>query len=216
MTEITPAELYDILYAYYGELGWWPAKTPYEMMVGAILTQNTAWRNVERALANFNQQHPLTPQFVETVSMDTLMQIIMPAGFFNQKAQYIKELTAWFKLYDYCAENLKSIPMEILRRELLAIRGVGEETADSILLYALDKPSFVIDAYTKRILSRLSVDVVLKYKHMQQWFESQLPQAVSLYNNFHACIVNVCKEFCTVNPQCSGCPLLKICRHNLS
>ncbi|MCL2546460.1 MAG: endonuclease [Oscillospiraceae bacterium] len=204
-----PTKLYNILYARYGNLDWWPADAPYEMMIGAILTQNTAWRNVEKAINNFGSD--VTPKFVENATLDELVGIIRPAGFFNQKAAYLKCLTAWFKQYDYQAEKVAAQPLEILRHELLDIKGVGEETADSILLYGLELPSFVVDAYTKRLLGRLGVDVKLTYRDVQAWFMNSLPVDVPLYNNFHACIVYVCKDFCRAKAKCDGCPLGAIC-----
>ncbi|MDR0324740.1 MAG: endonuclease III domain-containing protein, partial [Oscillospiraceae bacterium] len=150
---MTPEDINRLLYGRYGDLGWWPAETPYEVMAGAILTQNTAWGNVEKAIARFEGN--LTPERVEAMPPDELADTIRPAGFFNQKAGYLKTLTAWFKRYGYSAENASGRGLEPLREELLALRGIGKETADSILLYALELPTFVVDAYTSRLLTRL-------------------------------------------------------------
>lgn len=208
---MNPHYLYTLLAAHYGELDWWPADSPYEVMVGAILTQNTAWENVEKAIANFNGS--LTPQLIEALPIAELIQYIRPAGFFNQKAVYLKELTAWFKRYSYNVATAAQQPLDALRRELLAVKGVGEETADSVLLYALGLPSFVVDAYTKRLLSRLGISVKPTYRDVQHWFTSQLPREVSLYNNIHACIVILCKEYCRAKPKCEGCPMLSNCKN---
>ena len=207
---ITPRQLYNVLYAHYGDLRWWPADDPYEMMVGAVLTQNTAWRNVEKAIANFGGR--LSPDYIASLPIDKLTEIIKPAGFFNQKAQYLKALTAWFAAYDYDHENAALSQVDDLRRQLLAVKGVGQETADSILLYALGLPAFVVDAYTMRLLKRLGVDVPMTYRGVQAWFTSQLPQDIALYNNYHACVVNICKDFCRAVPRCGGCPLASYCK----
>jgi endonuclease-3 related protein len=142
---MTLTAIYRALFARYGNLRWWPAKTPYEVIVGAILTQNTAWGNVEKAIANFAGD--LSPQRVVGLDLETLIEIIRPAGFFNQKAAYLREVTAWFGKYGFNATAVRKLPLEQIRAELLSVRGVGNETADSILLYAFGFPSFVVDAY---------------------------------------------------------------------
>ncbi len=201
-----PQRIYDIFHAHYGNLNWWPACTPYEVMVGAILTQNTAWSNVERALANFGDEPPV-PERIAALTHDALAEYIRPAGFFNQKARYLQTLTRWYARYGYDVQRVSSQPLWRLREELLALRGVGEETADSILLYAFGLPTFVVDAYTKRLLTRIDVDVPMKYGDIKEYFESQLPRDVSLYNNYHACIVINAKTYCKAKPKCDGCPL---------
>ncbi len=212
---VTPMMLYDKLYAQYGNLHWWPAQTPYEVMVGAVLTQNTAWTNVEKALANFGTQ--LSAELVENMPVQELCERIRPAGFFNQKALYLKALTAWFKTYDYSAACAAKTDLSILRRELLCVKGVGAETADSVLLYALNLPSFVVDAYTKRLLKRIGVcpnaGQAQLYDAIQQYFEQAIPKDVALYNNYHALIVENAKEHCRAKPLCTACPLADICAH---
>jgi endonuclease-3 related protein len=148
--------IYRTLSARYGNLCWWPAKTSYEVIVGAILTQNTAWGNVEKAIANFAGD--LTPRRVMSLDIETLIKIIRPAGFFNQKALYLREVTAWFGQYAFDVSAVQKLPLSQIRAELLSVKGVGRETADSILLYAFGFPSFVVDAYTIRLLSRLPID----------------------------------------------------------
>jgi len=138
--------IYEKLNAHYGDLKWWPAKTPYEVIVGAVLTQNTSWSNVEKAIANFGEN--LSPQFVRDADSTELIEIIRPAGFFNQKAVYLKAVTDWFAKYDFDVATVRRKPLEKLRPELLSVKGIGKETADSILLYAFGFPTFVVDAYT--------------------------------------------------------------------
>ena len=207
---LTP--VYTALYAAYGDAKWWPADTPYEVIAGAVLTQNTAWGNVEKALAGFGGR--LSPEFVEEIPAAELADIIRPAGFYNQKAAYLKAVTAWFRKYDYSAENAAEQPLSALRPELLAVKGVGRETADSILLYALGLPSFVVDAYTKRLLTRLGLPEIKTrpdYESVRAFFESGLERDVYLYNNFHALIVVNAKRHCRARPLCGGCPLSDIC-----
>jgi len=206
-------EIYTRFEQRYGNLNWWPGETPYEVMVGAVLTQNTAWTNVEKAIANFEGR--LSPEFVEGISTEELVDIIRPAGFFNQKAGYLKAVTQWFKQYRYCVDTARQRDFAELRNELLAVRGVGRETADSILLYALNLPTFVIDAYTVRLLTRLGFDVPKKYDDVKALFETNLLREVGLFNNYHACIVINAKEHCRAKPICEGCPLVEICKQNI-
>jgi len=201
--------IYNKLLARYGDLHWWPAESPYEVIVGAVLTQNTAWSNVEKAIANFGDS--LSPKTVAGLDIDALAELIRPSGFFNQKAIYLKEVTSWFLKSEYSVEKVKHYPLEKIRRELLAVKGVGRETADSILLYAFDYPTFVVDAYTKRLLERLPVDIKLDYDSIKSYFESRLEPDVKLYNNFHAMIVINAKEHCRKKPSCAGCPLAEGC-----
>ena len=203
-------QIHKTLKSHYGDLNWWPAKTPYEVIVGAILTQNTNWSNVEKAIANFGEN--LTPQFVAAADFAQLSEIIRPAGFFNQKTAYLKATTEWFAKYDYSVEDVHKIPLKTLRPELLATKGIGQETADSILLYAFNLPTFVIDAYTHRLCARYSVDVGKTYSSAKAFFEDNLPKDVQLYNEFHALIVINAKEHCKKKPICEGCPLAEDCR----
>jgi endonuclease-3 related protein len=209
LTAIDVSALYARLYDRYGDLHWWPAENPYEVMTGAVLTQNTAWRNVEKAVARFAGR--LSPQLVEAIREADLAEIIRPAGFFNQKAAYLKTLTAWFKRYDFDVSAVRAMPLAELRRELLALRGVGPETADSILLYAFDLPAFPVDAYTLRLLNRLTVPATpFRYGDAQALFAAGLD--ASLYNNAHALIVINAKEHCRAKPICAGCPAADLCR----
>ena len=206
--------IYEKLNARYGNLQWWPAKTPYEMMVGAVLTQNTAWGNVEKAIANFGDN--LHPKFVIDADIAELMDIIRPAGFFNQKAAYLKALTAWFERYDFDVKNAQREQLGKLRPKLLAVKGIGKETADCILLYALKFPTFVVDAYTIRLCERYGINVEKSYDAVKAHFEANLPRSVEIFNNYHALIVMNGKEHCRKSkPLCSTCPLGEICGRNL-
>jgi len=206
----TVVKIYEALTAHYGSLNWWPAKTPYEVMVGAILTQNTAWHNVEKAIANFGDS--LSPHFVLSADIDDLIDIIRPAGFFNQKAVYLKAMTEWFSRYNFDTLAAKDIPLNKLRRELLAVRGIGKETADCILLYALELPTFVIDAYTVRLCERVGIDADKGYDALKAFFEKNLPKSVEIFNNYHALIVINGKDHCRKSkPICGTCPLKEMC-----
>jgi len=206
---ITAQRLYEKLLAHYGDLNWWPADTPYEVIVGAILTQNTAWHNVEKAIANFDGD--LSPNRIMTLDHAALEALIRPAGFFKQKAVYLKAITAWFEQYQFNVDTVREKSLAHLRAELLAVRGVGMETADAILLYAFNLPTFVVDNYTMRLCERIPLDAGHKYMDVKTYFERNLPANVQLYNNFHALIVIHGKEHCRKKPVCEGCPLVDDC-----
>lgn len=206
--------VFDRLLTAYGPRNWWPAGTPYEMMVGAILTQNTAWTNVEKALRNFGDR--LSPRFVAAASHEELTRIIKPCGYFNQKARCLKDLTRWFETYDYDITQVIGLNGESLRRELLIVKGVGPETADSILLYALDHPFFVIDAYTRRLLWRIGWDATAPYEQLRLEIEALLPRDTYLYGEFHALIVEHAKRHCRKLPACRDCPLEDRCPKRLA
>ena len=200
---------FEILQAHYGKLNWWPADSDFEMMVGAILTQNTNWKNVEKALSNFNGN--LSPEFIEDVTPDELAEIIRPSGYHNQKALKLKSLTKWFKKYDFNISKAKKQDADLLREELLNINGIGGETADSILVYALEKPFFVIDAYTRRIFHRVGIEVPDKYEDYRLLMEDAIPKNTKVYNLNHALVVEHAKAFCQKKPLCDNCPLQVIC-----
>ena len=206
------AAIYDTLLAYYGDLHWWPAKTPYEVMVGAVLTQNTAWSNVEKAIANFGDG--LSPEHVAGLEIAKLAETIRPSGFFNQKAVYLKVVTEWFAEYEYDVASVQQEPLEKLRTELLATKGVGRETADSILLYSFGFPTFVVDAYTVRLCERYPIETGNGYEAVKARFEESLPHNAGIYNNLHAMIVINAKNHCRKNPVCGDCPLAKQCGMN--
>ena len=204
-------KIYDTLLAHYGDLDWWPADTPYEVMVGAVLTQNTAWGNVEKAIANFGDK--LTPETVQNMDISELADIIRPAGFFNQKAVYLKAVTEWYAGYGFDVTTVQEESPEKLRTELLGVKGVGRETADSILLYAFGFPTFVVDAYTVRLCERIPINVGKGYEALKAHFEGGVPKDTKIYNNYHALIVINGKNYCRKKPLCDGCPLYERCRH---
>ncbi|MCL1998070.1 MAG: hypothetical protein FWG65_04800 [Turicibacter sp.] len=201
--------IYERLAGYYDTTDWWPAKTPYEVIVGAILTQNTNWQNVEKALSNFAV---ITPEFVAAAELPELEEIIRPSGFYRQKAVYLKAITEWFAGYGYDVEAVQKRPLAALRAELLAVRGVGQETADSILLYAFRMPTFVVDAYTKRLCERYPLAAGGSYAKVKAFFEGSLPREVEVYDKFHALIVLHAKRHCLKKASCEGCPLLEVCK----
>jgi endonuclease-3 related protein len=202
-------DIYRILLDHYGPREWWPAETPFEVVVGAILTQNTSWKNVEKAIANLKQFGPLTPEALLRLPEETLSEAIRPSGYYRQKGKRLRNFLGMLSdRFEGRLDALFDLPTEILREELLALSGIGPETADSILLYAAGRPVFVIDTYTIRILSRHEVlPEETHYAEAQQWVTDHLPENIQLFNEFHALLVNVGKDFCRPRPKCSGCPL---------
>ena len=201
---------YRRLLAAHGPQHWWPGRTRFEVIVGAILTQNTAWVNVEQALRNLRRERLLTPAAIDAVSPTRLAQLIRSSGYFRQKAKTLKAFVQFLRrAYGRSLNQMFNAPTEVLREQLLDIRGIGPETADSILLYAGNRAVFVVDAYARRILDRHHLmQAELRYENVQQFFENNLPTDVSLYNEFHALIVRTGKDFCYKhNPRCSECPL---------
>ena len=201
---------YDALFAHLGPQNWWPAKTPFEVIVGAILTQNTSWTNVERAITNLRREHLLTPRALERVPSARLASLIRSSGYFRQKAKKLKAFVRFLRAeHSGSLARMFQMPTAELREKLLAVHGIGPETADSILLYAAKKHVFVVDAYTKRIFSRhgfVSEDV--PYEELRSLIESALPREVSRYNEFHALLVMVGKNWCRPrDPRCAECPL---------
>jgi endonuclease-3 related protein len=206
-------DIFDRMMARYGDPKWWPAKSPYEVIVGAVLTQNTNWSNVEKAIANFGGK--LSPDFVLSLEHSELADIIHPAGFFNQKAGYLQTVTRWFGKYDFNVDVVSSLPMDRIRTELLMLKGIGPETADSILLYAFGFPSFVIDAYTLRLSERLPLPIgSRKYDDVKVFFERYLPRDTRLFNVYHALIVFNAKAHCKIKPSCNNCPLFDVCSYS--
>lgn len=200
---------FDRLFAHFGPRNWWPGETPFEVMVGAILTQNTNWKNVERAILNLKEAKVLTPQKINKMSHAELARLIRPAGYFTVKATRLKNFIKYFiKKYDGNVSAMARGDLSKLREELLSVNGIGPETADSILLYALNKPIFVVDAYTKRMLLRHSLCTEDDLYHdIQSLFMDGLPEDAKLFNEYHALIVETGKNFCKKNPLCQNCPL---------
>ena len=208
-------EIYRRLLGAYGPQGWWPAETRFEMIAGAILTQAAAWRNVERALANLRAAGVDGWPAVHALSLDDLAELVRPSGYYNAKARKLKAFAA-----HVCVEHGGSLDAMLaadtaaLRRELLSIHGIGPETADDILVYAAGKPSFVIDAYTVRIMGRVGLTPEGRndYAGWQALFHARLPADVQVYNEYHALLDHHHKVACTKNaPRCNGCCLLDIC-----
>ncbi len=202
-------KIYERLLTEFGPQGWWPGDSVFEIIIGAILTQNTAWGNVEKAINNLKQHKVLTPFKLYQIPEETLAGWIRPAGYFNIKARRIRNFLQFlFNHHRGDLRQLKELELSVLRENLLAISGIGPETADSILLYAFGKPIFVVDAYTRRIFSRHGfISEKASYSEIQQLFMTNLPQDVGLFNEFHALIVRLGKEFCQRRPQCEQCPL---------
>ena len=207
-------EVYERLFARFGPQYWWPGDTPFEVVVGALLTQNTAWKNVERAIAALSQASVLSPEGIRGLPETELAALIRPTGYFNQKARRLKGLVAFIDSAGGL-DSLFSQPLPRLREDLLCVTGVGPETADSILLYAAGMPSFVIDAYTRRICSRLGLCAPdVKYDELQDLFTAHLPEDVRLYNEYHALFVALGKDVCRPrSPRCDECPLADLCAH---
>ena len=208
---------YQRLLAHYGPQHWWPGETPFEVMVGAVLTQNTAWTNVEKAIANLKAAQALDCRAMLALPDGDLAALIRPAGYFNVKAVRLKALCRFLDrrgVADVPERLAGQADLAALRHDLLAVHGIGEETADSILLYALGLPSFVVDAYTRRAFGRLGLLAGNeRHDEIRQRFETGLPRDVGLYNEYHALIVQLGKQHCRPRPRCAGCPLTPICPH---
>lgn len=205
--------IYRCLYEAYGPQHWWPGDTPFEIVVGAILTQSAAWPNVEKAIANLKAADALSPQGLLRLPQGEVARLVYPAGYFNAKARKLKAFVQMlFAGYGGSLDALFALPLESLRQKLLSTHGIGWETADSIILYAAHKPIFVIDAYTRRLFSRLGLRPDRDdYRSWQVLFMDNLPPDVSLFNEYHALIVRQAKTVCRRLPLCAGCPLLPVC-----
>lgn len=208
--------LYRLLFAHYGPQRWWPARGATEVLLGAVLTQHTAWRNVEQALARLRAATRLTPQSVLALDPEQLVQLVHPAGYPRVKAHRLRNLLAWCDRRGGIAA-LRRVATEDLRAELLQVHGIGPETADSILLYALRRPLFVVDAYARRLFSRLGlIGGDEPYDTLRVAVERALRGATQDLNEFHALIVRHGKDPCRTKPRCDACQLVKICRYPVS
>ncbi|MFH1775991.1 MAG: endonuclease III domain-containing protein [Candidatus Omnitrophota bacterium] len=203
--------IYNLLYKNFGRQYWWPASTPFEVVVGAILTQNTSWKNVEQAIGNLKRHALLSPQKLNQQSLKRIAVLIRPAGYFNVKAKRLKNFIDFlFQKYQGNLDDLFKRPTMQLRTELLGINGIGPETADSIILYAAHKPIFVVDAYTKRIFKRHNLlNGYDNYEDVQGLFMNNLKPNTKKYNEYHALIVKLGKDYCRKKPRCEVCPLAK-------
>jgi endonuclease III related protein len=201
--------LHTALRARYGPQGWWPARSRFEVVVGAVLTQHTAWAGVARAVNNLRAVRRLTPRRLWQLPLPRLGRLIRPAGTWRLKARRLRALAIFFLARaGGRLERLRAVPLETLRAELLAVPGVGPETADAILLYALGRPVFVADTYTRRILSRHRiVQAEISYEALRSLLEAELPGDPALFNELHALLVAVAKSHCRARPRCEGCPL---------
>jgi endonuclease-3 related protein len=204
-------DIYRKLLKRFGPQHWWPGDTSFEMIIGAILTQNTAWSNVEKAINNLKAANALTPAKLHQIDIRSLAELIRSAGYYNVKTKRLKGFIDWlFDNYDGDIARLGALPLSQLREALLSVKGIGPETADSIILYALGKPSFVVDAYTHRVFSRhlFIPEEDVTYDEVKAFFEDTLEKDVALFNEYHALIVRLGKEFCKkTNPRCTDCPL---------
>ncbi|MGQ9658819.1 MAG: endonuclease III domain-containing protein [Thermochromatium sp.] len=212
------ALIHDRLLAHYGPRQWWPADTPFEVMIGAVLTQNTAWSNVERALERLKARCSLKADAILALDPTDLAETIRPAGYFNVKARRLIALCTFYRAADGW-DGLDALKTETLRARLLTVSGIGPETADDILLYAFERPVFVVDAYTRRIFSRLGLlNGDEDYETIRMAFESALGPDVPLYKEYHALIVEHAKQVCRSRPRCSDCVLRRavLCRQAVS
>jgi len=201
-------EIYNLLLSSFGPQSWWPAETELEMMVGAILTQNTSWNNVEKAILNLKEKSLLSIQALSHIPASILAEYIRPAGYYNLKAKRLKNLINFIvDRYNGDINNLFSLDTEAIREELLMVKGIGLETADSIVLYGAGRPIFVVDTYTHRILTRHGLIEEAGYNDLQSFFMDNLSHDVELYKEFHALIVKTGKDFCRRKPLCPECPL---------
>lgn len=203
--------MYDAMLERFGHQSWWPGDTPFEICLGAILTQNTNWRNVEKALDNLKATGLLSVAAIHKLQHSQLAELIRPAGYFNIKAKRLKNFIAHVqKNFTGDIDAFLALPVSRLREELLSVNGIGRETADSIILYAAAKPSFVVDAYTYRIMLRHNlIGLDDDYEMIKEFFESNLKQDVELWNDYHAQLVAVGKNYCRPAARCEGCPLEK-------
>lgn len=206
-------EIYEILFRRYGPQHWWPADTPFEVIVGAILTQSAAWTNVEKAIVRLKETDALAPAALRRLPQPQLAALIRSSGYYNAKSIKLKAFAEWLgRDYGDDLDRLFAAETTVLREQLLAVHGIGEETADSIILYAANRPVFVIDAYTRRIITRLGMAPAENtYAAFQSLFMQNLPPDSKLFNEYHALFVRLGKENCRKKPVCSGCCLNGAC-----
>ena len=206
-------EVFDALYSAHGPQGWWPGDTPFEVIVGAVLTQSTAWHNVALAIQNLKTEGLLDPDALLEADPEAVKALIAPAGFFNVKYERLMSVLQYLQKHGVDNDRFRDLPVADLRKELLTVHGVGPETADSILLYAFDRPIFVVDAYTRRLFSRLGYGWMEKapYEEIQRFFMEELPSDTALYGELHALIVVHCKTVCKKSPRCLACCLSTSC-----
>jgi endonuclease III related protein len=207
------ADVYELLRARFGHAGWWPAETPFEVCLGAILTQNTAWTNVEKALHAIRSRRLLSHRALFPVRQAALARLIRPSGTFQVKARRVRAFLDFLESeYGGVVERMAATELEALRAALVRVHGIGPETADCIVLYAAGLPSFVVDAYTRRVFERLGL---LRggesYEAVRRFFHDRLPADAALFNDYHAQIVRLAKDICRPRPLCASCPLDAVC-----
>lgn len=207
-------EIYEKLLEKFGKQHWWPAETKFEVIVGAILTQQASWKNVEIAIQNLKRANVLNEKGIYEIKKEKLENLVKPSGFYRIKTKRLKNFVNFlFDKYNGNLEKLFKVNKNKLRNELLSINGIGKETADSIILYAANKPSFVIDAYTIRIFKRIGLINEKDYDKVKLIFESNLKSDVNLYKEYHALIVEFGKNICKIKPLCHQCPIKKVCKY---
>ncbi len=214
LTEDILMDIYRKLFSSFGARGWWPAETPFEVVIGAILAQNTSWSNAKSAIEQLKSNNLLSPEALNNINLEDLAEIVKSSGYYNQKAKKIKNFIGFFKNYDFKFEGMSKQSANHLREQLLNINGIGEETVDCILLYALDKPVFVIDTYTKRVFSRLGfADERIKYSELQKIITDNLKKDAVLFNEYHALIDYLAHFICKKKPECERCVLQEDCNY---
>ncbi|MGC8478702.1 MAG: endonuclease III domain-containing protein [Candidatus Micrarchaeia archaeon] len=211
-----PISLYKALRKRFGFLHWWPGETKLEILVGAVLTQQTSWKNVEKAIAELKKANCIDLECLARINVHKLEKLIRQSGFYRQKAARLKGICSYiYRNYQGLDKLFEKDPQE-LRKELLSLNGIGKETADSIILYSAEKPVFVIDAYTRRSMSRITGGAIsedVDYDALRIYFESSIPKELSLYKDFHAQFVELGKNYCRTKPLCEECPLNSLCHY---
>ncbi|WP_299691709.1 endonuclease [uncultured Vibrio sp.] len=202
-------DVFNTLEQHYGYFDWWQREDPYEIVLGAILVQNTNWKNAEKALTNLGDK--CAPRSVADMGLDDLAQKIRSSGYYNQKAIKLKAVTKWFSKYQYDISVVREQDKDQLRKELLEVKGIGGETADAILVYAIGKPSFVIDAYARRIFTRNGLDVPKSYEKFRALMETVIPLDTKKYGYYHGLLVEHGQQLCNPKPKCQDCPLNATC-----
>jgi len=205
-------QIFELLFERFGPQHWWPGETKDEIITGAILTQNTNWQNVEKAVLNLKKASLMSLDKLYSLRQEQLAELIRPAGYYNIKAKRLAAFLKWlFEQHNGRLSEIESMKTETFRQELLQINGIGRETADSILLYAFERPVFVVDAYTYRIATRHQlIEPECDYEQLRSLFEDNLEDDVKLFNEFHALLVRTGKDFCRPKARCAGCPLEKL------
>ena len=210
-------EVYETLRSHFGFLDWWPGDTADEILIGAVLTQNTSWKNAEKAVLNLKKEGMLSVKKLSTTSIANLQRMIMPSGYYRQKALRLRDICSYITTNYATLENFFSKDTADLRKELLSLNGIGPETADSIILYSAEKPIFVIDAYTRRAVQRIYGEKNERgYAELQSLIQHNIPKGIKLYNDFHAQFVELGKNYCRKKPLCGECPLHGACRHAMA